>query len=432
MKLNSTTLYKRLSNEEDARACSGISDKACREVPGNFLKILFAQFSTKLADSFSSSKVVLPWLLASAGAPAFFTALLVPIRESGSLIPQLLLGGIVRQFQQRKQFYVIGSLLQGTMAALMAISAVQLEGAQLGWTITVLLVFFSLSRGLCSIASKDVLGKTIPKARRGRLSGLSASLSGIVTLLITGSLLALQQTSLTFIIAMLVTASLCWLLAALSFGLINEYAGATEGANNGFKVAIQNLNLLRNDTQFQCFVTVRALLMGSGLVAPFIVLLATPHTDFSGVLLFVILTGLANLVSGLFWGLLADRSSRYVILLTATLSICIFLFAAFFHTVLEPALSSMIVLVVYLTLYFLLAITHQGVRLGRKTYLVDMAKGNKRTDYVSVSNTIIGVLLLVYGIISGLMAQWNMTAVLVLFALSSFAAFIVALKLKEV
>ena len=432
MKLNSTTLYQRLSNEEDARACTGISDLACSEVPGNFFKILIAQLSTKLADSFTSSKVVLPWLLTSAGAPAFFTALLVPIRESGSLIPQLILGGIVRQFQHRKQFYVIGSLLQGAAVALMAISALQLNGARLGWTIIVLLVIFSLSRGLCSIANKDVLGKTIPKARRGRLGGLSASLSGIITLLVTGSMLAFQYGSINFVVTMLVIASLFWVFAAISFGLIVEYEGATEGAGNGFKVAIKNLNLLRSDTQFQRFVMVRALLMSSGLAAPFIVLLATPHTDLGGVLLFVILTGMANLISGWFWGLLADRSSRHVILLTAALSISIFLCTALFQVTIESALSSMTVLIVYLLIYFLLAITHQGVRLGRKTYLIDMADGNQRTDYVSVSNTVIGLLLLVYGAISAVIAQWNITAVLILFSVSSCAALLIALKLKEI
>ncbi|MEZ9577946.1 MULTISPECIES: MFS transporter [unclassified Vibrio] len=432
MKLNSTTLYQRVSNEEDARACAGIPDSACSEVPGNFFKILIAQLSTKLADSFTSSKAVLPWLLASAGAPAFFTALLVPIRESGSLIPQLLLGGIVRQFQLRKQFYVIGSLLQGAAVALMAISALQLNGARLGWTVIVLLITFSLSRGLCSIANKDVQGKTIPKARRGRLGGLSASLSGIITLLVTGSMLAFQYDSINFVATMLVIASLFWVFAAVSFGLIVEYEGATEGAGNGFKVALKNLNLLRSDNQFQRFVMVRALLMSSSLAAPFIVLLAPPHTDLGGVLLFVILAGMANLISGWFWGLLADRSSRYVILLTAALSICIFLCTAIFQVTIESALSSMTVLIVYLLIYFLLAITHQGVRLGRKTYLIDMADGNQRTDYVSVSNTVIGLLLLVYGAISAIIAQWNLTAVIILFSVSSCAALIIALKLKEV
>jgi hypothetical protein len=432
MKLNSTTLYERLANEEDARACTGISDSACKEVPGNFLRILVSQLCSKLADSFSSSKVVLPWLLTSAGAPAFFTALLVPIRESGSLIPQLGLGGIVRQFQCRKQFYVVGSLLQGAAVALIAVSALHLNGVQFGWTIIALLIIFSLSRGLCSIASKDVLGKTVPKARRGRLGGLSASLSGIITLLVTGGMLVYQDTSMNFLVVMLVFASLCWLFAAISFGSIVEYAGTTEGSEHGFQVALKNLNLLRIDAQFRRFMMVRALLMSSGLAAPFIVLLATPHAGLGGVLLFVILTGVANLVSGMFWGVLADRSSRYVLLLTAVLSVGIFVIATIFQTTIEPRVSSMVVLFVYLLLYFLLAIIHQGVRLGRKTYLIDMADGNQRTDYVSVSNTVIGLLLLVYGSISAIAAQWNMTAVLVLFSISSAIALFMALKLREV
>ena len=47
--------------------------------------------------------------------------------------------------------------------------------------------------------------------------------------------------------------------------------------------------------------------------------------------------------------------------------------------------------------FFGLGVAHAGVRAGRKTYLVDLGSGVKRTDYVSVSNTVIGVLLLVVG-----------------------------------
>jgi len=47
--------------------------------------------------------------------------------------------------------------------------------------------------------------------------------------------------------------------------------------------------------------------------------------------------------------------------------------------------------------FFALGVAHSGVRAGRKTYLVDLAGGVKRTDYVSVSNTIIGVVLLLVG-----------------------------------
>ena len=51
--------------------------------------------------------------------------------------------------------------------------------------------------------------------------------------------------------------------------------------------------------------------------------------------------------------------------------------------------------------FFLLGVAHSGVRAGRKTYLVDMAGGVKRTDYVSVSNSVIGGILLLTGVLTG-------------------------------
>jgi hypothetical protein len=42
-------------------------------------------------------------------------------------------------------------------------------------------------------------------------------------------------------------------------------------------------------------------------------------------------------------------------------------------------------------LFCLLSITHQGVRLWRKTYVVDMVEGNRRTDYVAVGNTLMSI-----------------------------------------
>ena len=85
----------------------------------------------------------------------------------------------------------------------------------------------------------------------------------------------------------------------------------------------------------------------------------------------------------------------------------------------------------YLLLFLLLSVGHAGVRVGRKTYLLDMAAGNQRTDYVSVSNTIIGVLLLVVGGISSLLAWWSLVAVLWFFAASCLAGLLYAVKLPE-
>ena len=75
---------------------------------------------------------------------------------------------------------------------------------------------------------------------------------------------------------------------------------------------------------------------------------------------------------------------------------------------------------------------HEGVRQARKTYLVDMAGGNKRTDYVSVSNSLIGVVLLLIGLLSGALAQFSIFAVMLAFALFSGIAFALSFSLKNV
>ncbi|NNC55405.1 MAG: MFS transporter, partial [Pseudomonadales bacterium] len=187
----SEKLYEYLADEEDARVCTDIDDAACREVPGNFFRIIGSQFFTKLGDALSSPKIVLPWLFSGIGVPAFLTGLLVPLRESGSLLPQLFIGGVVRRYALRKWFFVLGCILQALAIGGMALAALGLRGATAGWVLLALLFVFSLARGLCSVASKDVLGKTIPKTRRGRVGGYSASLAGAVTIGV-GIVLALE------------------------------------------------------------------------------------------------------------------------------------------------------------------------------------------------------------------------------------------------
>ena len=82
--------------------------------------------------------------------------------------------------------------------------------------------------------------------------------------------------------------------------------------------------------------------------------------------------------------------------------------------------------------YLVLSVAHAGVRIGRKTYLIDMAGGTKRTDYVAVSNSVIGVLLLVTGAVSALASLLSVEAVLILLGLLGAAGTASALRLTEV
>ena len=423
-------LYEYLADEEDARVCKDIPDSACRVVPGNFFAIFVTQVLTKIGDALASSKVVLPWLLSSVGAPAFFAGILVPIRESGSMLPQLFIGGYVRGFSVRKWFFVLGSALQGIAVCAIAWVGLNFDGYAAGMHITGLLIIFSLARGLCSVASKDVLGKTIPKTRRGLLSGYCSSASGLVTICVGIGLLFSTGSNVDRYALLLLAAGLCWIFATFTYARIKEYPGAVEGGGNAFKAALSSLSLLRTDVIFRNFVITRALMMSSGLAAPYLVILAREAAGESSLLnlgLFIVAGGIAGFCSGVVWGKLADQSSRKVLLLTAAFT-CLICASASGLAVSANSYSFWLILI----LFFLLSVTHEGVRLGRKTYLVDMASGNRRTDYVAVSNSVIGLLLLIIGLAGALVAQFSLVAILAVFALSGLIALVTGLSLPEV
>lgn len=86
----------------------------------------------------------------------------------------------------------------------------------------------------------------------------------------------------------------------------------------------------------------------------------------------------------------------------------------------------------YAGLYFLLVVAHSGMRVGRKTYLVDMAGGNKRTDYVAVSNTVIGVMLLLTGVVTAALAYASVPFAVFALALMALAGTLMCLRLPEV
>ncbi len=417
-------LYDRVTGDEDARVCKDIPDAACADQPHNFFAYLSANVLGKVADEIASAKLVIPWLFGVLGVPAVFTGFLVPVREAGVLLPQLAVAAYVRGLPVRKGVWLLGAGLSALSLLGMAVAALSLDGSAAGATILLMMVMFSLARGLCSVSAKDVLGKSVSKSRRGALMGWSASLSGILVLGVGAWMgtLNVEAQGLGVFAGLLAAGGLLWVVAALFFSLIREQPGATEGGGNALAVAVRQLHLLADDAGFRRFVTARALLLAVALAPPFYVLVAQEQGQ--GALLglgaLIIANGLAASVSAPFWGYLGDRSSRRVMAFAAAGAglLGVFTFAAvvmdWAWATGEFGLAG---------IFFLLSVMHGGVRLGRKVYLVDMASAENRAALVAVSNTVIGVLMLVAGVV-GLVADraGAATTVLVLGLLALLAA----------
>lgn len=425
------TVYGYLADEEDARSCDDIDESACRETPLSFFLILLSSLLTKLGDELSSPKTTLAWAATVVGAPAFVIGYLVPLRESGSMVPQLFIGAYVRRMAVRKWAWVTGSLVQFLAVCGMGMVVLTLQGAAAGWALLGLVALFALARGFCSVAAKDVMGKTIPKSRRGRLTGWSASLAGLIAIGVGVTLMLPDAgNGPTVLLGMLLTLAGClWLLAAFFYSMIPEQPGETGGARSAVE-AFGQLGLLVTDRAFRRFVLTRALLMCSALSAPFYVALAQQASGSPAWLLggFVLAGGLANLVSGPLWGHYADRSSRAVMIMAALVTSGIGLITAAAAVTVPGLISSAWFLPLA---FFVLSAAHSGVRVGRKTYVVNLAGGNRRTDYVAISNSVIGVLLLLVGSIGLLVPLIGYPGVIALLALMGLAGALFGATLPE-
>ena len=406
-------LYNRITGDEDARVCKDIPASACNDQPRNYFAYLLANLLGKVADEIASAKLVIPWLFASLGVPAAFTGFLVPIREAGVLLPQLAVAAAVRHIAIRKTVWLLGAVLSALSLFGMAVTAYSLQGAAAGGMILLMLVIFSLSRGICSVSAKDVLGKTVSKSRRGSLMGWSASLSGILIILVGLYISTLEGADDAGLFAgLLITGGILWLLATLSFGAIREQAGSTEGGENALSVAVAQLQLLRSDQAFRQFVIVRTLLLSVALALPFYVIVAKQQSD-AGVLglgALMIANGLASSLSAPFWGYLGDRSSRTVMAAAAggagLLGVVTFIAVALDWQWMTGEIG-------FAVIFFVISVMHSGVRLGRKVYLVDMATADNRAAYVAVSNTVIGIMMFAGGLV-GILADWLGAAAIVL------------------
>ncbi|UTW00380.1 MFS transporter [Marinomonas rhizomae] len=400
----------------------------------NAFKLVVSQFLINLGDVLINPKVTLPWLLQSLGAPLYLLGWLVPIRESGSLLPQLVIAHFIYRVRIRKWVWVLGSLIQSLSVVVIGCAALLLEGASAGWAIVAALIIFSVARGLNSVASKDVLGKTVVKNKRGRVTGWSSSASGLITIGIavcTLFFLDSVQGDRFFYVLGIVAATLVWLLAALIYSFVKE--PLSEIGDKGKKLGdvFKELSLLKTDSVFREFVIARSLFLCAALSAPYYVLIAQQGSEnnVSVLGLFILASGLASLLSSPFWGLFSDYSSRKVMasasFLSAFTGVALFSIVEFYSDV-----SFRIVVIVIL--YFVLNVAHQGVRIGRKTYLVNLGEGNKRTSYVSVSNTIIGFILLVMSSVSLLAYSISLASLVLVFSLITLAGVYMVIRLPEV
>ena len=410
----------------------------------NGLRLVLANSLQSSGDQVVNASTVLPWLFAALGVPPALTGLLVPIREAGSMLPQAFLTPLILRVRYRKWVFVAGAFVQAIAVAAMVSTAALAEGLTAGVLIVAALAVFALGRCLCSISSKDVQGRTVPKGQRGQVNGLAATAAGLVAVtlgliirIVGGNDLSVEQ-----LLWLLVLGVVLWIAVAAVYAGIREPAGEASGrpgpvektepdSNNWLR---QMVTLLREDLPFRHFVTVRSLLLVSSLSPPFLVTLSAQSgaSSLTGLGGFIIASGLAALIGGRLFGRFADRSSKKLMSLGAGVASAIIITTVVVTVVPGVVIDTWLGNLLFVTAYFAVTLMHTGVRIGRKTYVIDMAQGDQRTIYVAVSNSAMGFILLLVGGLSSLLALVHISWALLFLALLGILGVVASARLPDV
>lgn len=409
-----------------ARIAGAEGDDAPDATEGrNGLRFTGALSMTKVADGLIDPKLVLSWLMTALGAPGYLASALVPIREAGALLPQVFYAAVLNRMAQRRWMWVAGSVGQGIAALGIAGVAMTAEGTLAGVLICALLAVLALSRAACSVSTKDILGRTVAKTRRGAVTGLAGSVASIGVVIFALLLMSGLMQAKTPVIIAIALAGLLWLAAAATLSTLEE-PKAERDPDAGLPPIRK---FLTEDATLRQFILVRGLLVSTALAPPWLVVAAQQGGDAIlqqlGVL--VLASASASFLSSFIWGRMSDQSSRRVLALSG--GIAALALAAMVGLSLAGLAGQVWAAPVVL---FVLMLAYHGVRQGRSTYLVDMAPEDRRAGYAATANLSIGIILLLVGLMGGglgaMAPEWAIAG----FAIMAAAGGALALRLKEV
>jgi len=260
-----------IKNEEQG---TNLSKGASNNLARNFTLNVCNGTLTKLAEKIISPNITLAWILSSLGASAGIIGALVPIKNAGSLLPQLAVSGKIRTYKIRKKFWVVSAITQAICWLAAGLLILFFSGSFISTALLILLGLFSIASGVASVAYKDVTAKTIPKKIRGQMLSYRATFGGLFGLIAGAILIFLIKENENFSVYayMFFAASLLWFLAALLFFAIREEKEKEQQERNPLEEIKQGISLIREDTSFRNFLFTRALLMAIPLLQPFYVI----------------------------------------------------------------------------------------------------------------------------------------------------------------
>lgn len=332
-------------------------------------------------DAFFNGGIVLASFAAKLGAPNTVVGLLPSLLGAGSMVPQLFVAPYVARLPRKLELYRrVAWLRMGSLG--LVVLATFILGQRQEWLLPFFILGLALNglfTGFSSLPFWEVIAKTVPTERRAGLfsarnlvGGFLGFLAGFLVRYLLGSPLPFPYTyAIIFLLG-----TLCYTAAWYVFGLADEPADAP-----GRPVQI-SLRLPFRDFYFRRFLRVRVLLAVAGMVEPFYAAFAVRQLKQSGEIgLYLTLFSLSSVLSNLLWVQISRAfGSKALLLMGAALG------------TLTPVLALLLPPGSYWMVFVLQGSYLAAIGVSTSTYLINLAPDDRRSSYIGLSNTIVGLL----------------------------------------
>lgn len=355
-----------------------------------------------LAVTFASMTTVLPDFVARLTPSQVSIGLLSTVSQGVWLVPQLVFANMLTNKRYKKPYVLLGGIIGRPLYLLYAI-ALWLGLAQHP-TLALLLLFgvqfvFYGSDALAAVAWLDMLGKTIPEKRRGRLIGHAQLLSGMLAIgagSIIAALLSADGPAFPYNYAwILVIADALLMLSWVACSLIVEPDEPVQTQRTPWRDYARDLiHTLRQDRAFARLVVVRLLAGFDGLALGFYILFATRELGLppASVGLFTTVQMLGRILASLGLGRLSERAGSYRVIQVTT-AITMTAPLAGLALLLTDLPSNTAIAVGCGWIFVTIGVTSSAIMLGFFNAVLELAPAEQRPTYIGLFNTLSGLLL---------------------------------------
>ncbi len=382
----------------------------------NYLAFLWHALFLAFVSTFIDVNTILSSFILKIGGSSTHVGILTGISVGLPMITQLLFAGFLASRPRKKPFLLLGIYLRVITLAGMGYTLSISGTSDPGWLL--LLVFFwlslfSISGAFAGISYTDILGKTLPRSKRGRFlivkQFISASAMLISAIIVRHIVIAFPYPE-NYTIIFFVAAVLLF-IAAFGFLAIKENAGQTSHISGIVRIIKALPKILKSDPNLRNYIIAINLMSLSLTIIPFYIVLSKTLFTLTPTLIgnFLLMQFLGMILSTFIWNGVVNKFRFKGVALSCALLGGLLPLTALWLSEFGPT--------IFQWTFFLAGILISADKIAYEGILLEITNDDNRAIYAGISGAL-SLTTAVFPIAAGVLI--NITTFDVIFAITSF------------